>query len=166
MAIASSIVGPASASTVEAIDLAWASAERASLGLRADVGYVRAIVEGGLDEGSLRWGIVLTREELEFVDLPGRMEFANAVAADVLPKLSDLPMFAGAYLDQKAEGRLVVLLTELDPATMADIEATLPLGAPGSSSSPGRPPNANSSRHRAPPGRCGTPMDLASCLPA
>lgn len=73
-----------------------------------------SLLSSGDDLGTPEWGIPMTAEEESFVNLPARMQFANDVAAELLPFLQSLPTFGGAYIDQTASGGLVVLLTERD----------------------------------------------------
>jgi len=70
--------------------------------------------------------VVLTRAESESIDLDSRMTFASAVSESVLPFARSRSDFAGAYIDQAAGGRLVVLFTGADDRRDAKLRALEP----------------------------------------
>lgn len=108
-----------------------AVAERAAFGLPSDYSTVEALLASGLDVGTPRWGIPMTAEEEETVDLPSRMTFAG-YAQSAIPFAQQLPDFAGLYFDQTHGGKLVVMLVghghEAEQAIIADL---LPSEGPG-----------------------------------
>lgn len=112
-------------------DLAAAAEERATYGLADEADLVRQIVTSGRDVGSAKWGIVLTADEETALDLPRRMEFANAVSEELVPHASGLRTFGGAYIDQTTGGQLVIRLTRRDVVAEAELEALLPAGGLG-----------------------------------
>ncbi len=106
--------------------IAAAAAERATFGLPADVGTVSALLGSSRDVGTPRWGIAMTAEEEASIDLPGRMAFADALSEQVLPYVQSLPTFGGVYIDQLANGGLVILLTQRDPVAEEEIAIRMP----------------------------------------
>jgi hypothetical protein len=118
--------GPAAAST-RAVQTALL--ERAAFGLSADSGDVSRLLHSPADVGSTKWGLPLTGEEEVALDLQGRMSFAQAAGAELLPFVRALPTFGGVYQDQRNEGALVVLLVEANPQIEQQILSLVPLGA-------------------------------------
>lgn len=82
-------------------------------GLPAGRSEVQSLIGSSRDVGSDRYGIPMTQAEVDNVDPDGRAKFSRAVRRDVLPWLEDEPKYAGAWLDQKKNGRLVVALTDI-----------------------------------------------------
>jgi hypothetical protein len=103
-----------------------AAADRLAFGLPSDIPSVQALLDSGSDTGSLLWGIPMTDEEAEILDLPGRMAFANAVHERLVPFVTELEEFGGAYFDQADGGGLVVSLTAHDPAVQQAIRDLVP----------------------------------------
>lgn len=99
---------------------------RAPYGLGIDRSQVRSMLADGKDVGSKDWGIPMTAAEAKQLDLSGRMRFADQVDRNVMPYVESLPTFAGAYIDQKDGGGLVVMLTERSANTTAGIDARMP----------------------------------------
>lgn len=100
--------------------------ERTTYGLPVDDATLDALSADGVDVGTPQHGFPLTAEEDRRLDLNGRVYFADRVSRNVMPIVEALPTYAGAYIDQLNEGSLVVLLTALDPATIAAIQARAP----------------------------------------
>lgn len=100
--------------------------ERAAYGLPVNDAMIDALLDGGIDVGTPKWGIPVTAEEEKTLDLPGRMHFAELVNRELIPFVENLPTYGGAWFDQRDAGGLVVLLTELDDATIDSIEAVVP----------------------------------------
>ncbi len=100
--------------------------EREVLGLRADKSYVEALIASGQDVGSTQVGVVLTGAELEAIDIEGRAAYANEVSKDLIPFARALPDFAGAYFDQRDDGKLVILLTDGSPSNIEALQALAP----------------------------------------
>jgi hypothetical protein len=100
--------------------------ERAAFGLNAEAGTVSRLLHSSADVGSSKWGMPLTGEEEAALDLQGRMMFVHDVGVELLPFVRGLPAFAGAYVDQRDDGALVVLLTERDRETEQRILALRP----------------------------------------
>jgi len=100
--------------------------ERAVYGLPVNDAMIDALLDGGIDVGTPKWGIPVTAEEEKTLDLPGRMHFAELVNRELIPFVENLPTYGGAWFDQRDAGGLVVLLTEVDAATTDGIEAVLP----------------------------------------
>lgn len=89
--------------------------------------YVESLIlSGAADAGRLRWGMALTRSEGEVIDFDHRMEFASAASESVLPFARARQDFAGAYVDQAAGGRLVLLFTAPDEELQEEIEVSAP----------------------------------------
>ena len=112
-------------------DLIEAASLRAELGLDANVLTLASLKGSVRDVGTAKWGIPMTREEDELVDLAGRMAFADDVDTNALPQLRALPAFAGAYYRPADGGRLIVLLTDLDSELVATVAELLPKSGPG-----------------------------------
>jgi hypothetical protein len=112
-----SLLGPlqvmATTKTLSADELAAAMAERAAYGLPADDASVAAALSQGVDAGLSEWGMVVTDEELKALDMEGRTEFDGLADQGVVPYARSLANYAGAYLDQRGDGSLTVLLTSM-----------------------------------------------------
>lgn len=113
-----------------AAEVAAAAAERAVFGLPNDDATVRFVL-GGRDVGTASWGIPLTADEERALDLPARIQFGLDAEKQLLPAARALPTFAGAYFDQRANGALTVLLTEVTPEVKARLEALAPAESRG-----------------------------------
>lgn len=105
--------------------------ERANWGLSAEHATVENLLASGQDVGTARWGIPMTQEEVDEIDLPGRMAFANAVKQSVVPFVNSLSASGGVYIDQKQNGGLVVLLTEPSAEIEAEIARRMPASSRG-----------------------------------
>lgn len=84
----------------------------------------------GVDVGTREFGIAMTEAEMSKVDLPGRMNFANAVKKELLPHAERLATYAGAWLDP-FDGQLVVSLTTADPEEQSRLRSLLPPSSRG-----------------------------------
>lgn len=111
--------------------LARAAEERARWGLPSDLRTVASVLEPGHDVGTEHWGIPMTAEEQEALDLLGRMAFANELKRAAVPFIDSLPTSGGVYIDQKENGGLVVLLTESSPEIEAEIAKRMPAASRG-----------------------------------
>lgn len=100
--------------------------QRSTYGLPTDPGTLEALTKPGADVGTRTWGFPMSAAEEERLDLNGRIRFADAVSRTVLPLAQSLPTYGGAYIDQRADGSLVVLLTALDPDVVQAIIALAP----------------------------------------
>lgn len=118
--------GAGANSTVDGQFLEAAIAERDHYGLPADRTTVESIIASGRDIGTDKWGIVLTAEEEKNLDLPGRGDYVARVHELVLDEVRDSELYAGAYVDQRNGGGIVLLLTRADPAVTALIDAARP----------------------------------------
>jgi hypothetical protein len=98
-----------------------ASRLRIELGLDGRPSVVANLLGSSSDVGSADWGIPMTRDESEAVNLGARMAFADHVDMNVLARLRDLPAYAGAYYEPAANGRLTLLVTALDDTTSDNI---------------------------------------------
>lgn len=107
-----------------------AAAEREVFGLTSDLDSVRRLLDSGADVGSQKWGIPLTDEEVETLDLPGRMAWGTLAAADLLPYVESLSTYGGAYFDQRGAGSLTIQLTAIDPQLESEILGRVPAGLP------------------------------------
>lgn len=107
------------------------AAERAAYGLPTDRGSLDRLSSSSNDVGSATWGIAMTAEEEAEVDIAGRMAFADDVSHSVVPVISRMPTYAGEWIDQKSDGSLVVLLTDVSDATHSQIEALMPAKSRG-----------------------------------
>jgi hypothetical protein len=105
--------------------------ERANWGLPTEHATVASLLESGQDVGSARWGIPMTQEEADALDLPGRMAFASAVKQSVVPFVNSLAASGGVFIDQKQNGGLVVLLTEPSAEIEAEIVKRMPASSRG-----------------------------------
>jgi hypothetical protein len=116
---------PAAATDQTGLNVTEAAQLRVELGLDGDLALVANLIGSPSDVGSPTWGIPMTRAESQATDLPARMGFADHVDTHVLPLLRQLPTYAGAYYDPADDGRLTILLTELDDSTIATISARI-----------------------------------------
>lgn len=127
--IGPSLIVPANASvaaeSAAPVDLAEAGRLRGELGLDARSSVVAELAGSALDVGSSKWGIPMTRQEDLTIDLGGRMAFADHIDTKVLPEVSQLETFAGAYYHPADGGRLSVLLTSPDDETVAQISTLI-----------------------------------------
>lgn len=113
--------GPSRASQVAQ----WVSIRRA-YGLSDDPIRVDALAGSTEDVGSADWGIPMTAEEAEAVDINGRNLFVRAAHEQLVPYARSLKSFAGLYVDQLAGGDIVVQLTDINPEAVAAIQARAP----------------------------------------
>jgi hypothetical protein len=120
-ALASEPVAEPAAVTIE-----QARAERETFGLRADREFVADLLLSSSEVGMAHWGIPMTAEEEQELDLLGRMSFAQEAHDRVLPFAASLPSYAGAYFDQREGGKLVILLTGADPAAEESLRGLAP----------------------------------------
>lgn len=123
--------GAIPAASVEGVaesDIAAVAAERAAFGLDANTDSVRQLLNSGTDVGTGRWGIAMTAAEEQELDLPGRMDYSNAMHAAIEAVVGGSPNFAGIVVDQHARGSLTVLLADDDSALA---ERILKLALPG-----------------------------------
>jgi hypothetical protein len=111
--------------------VARAVSERANWGLAADPETVASMLASGRDVGSARWGIPMTAEEEQQLDLPGRMRFASEVKRTVVPFVDALRSSGGVYIDQQRDGSLVVLLTEPSAQIETEIARRMPVDRRG-----------------------------------
>ncbi|HYO51660.1 hypothetical protein [Archangium sp.] len=116
---------------IAAEQLTRAIEERAHWGLPAERSTVASLLESGHDVGTERLGIPMTQEELDALDLPGRMAFAHAVRQSAVPFVNSLPTSGGVYIDQQQNGSLVVLLTEPSAELEAEIAKRMPASSRG-----------------------------------
>ena len=114
---------PFSTSAEDGASVEAAADARASLGLDADLTLVAELRGSANDVGTAEWGIPMTADEAEAVDLAGRMAFADQIDQDVRPWLESLPTFAGLYFDQINGGSLTVLLTQSSDDVAAKLDA-------------------------------------------
>jgi hypothetical protein len=85
---------------------------RISLGLKADVEYVRNLRGSAEDVASAEFNVPMTQAEYD--DMQERWAFASAAHDTIIPYVQNLPVFAGVYFDHSSNGDLVILLTEID----------------------------------------------------
>ena len=111
--------------------IARAATERASWGLSSDRAALVELLGSKRDVGTAHWGIPLTQEEEDALDLPGRMTFANQVKVEAIPFVDTLPTSGGVYIDQAQNGQLVVLLTESSSEIESEIAARMPSSTRG-----------------------------------
>jgi hypothetical protein len=111
--------------------IAQAATERDSWGLSSDHAAVADLLGSKRDVGTARWGIAMTQEEEDALDLEGRMTFANQVKVAAVPFVNALATSGGVYIDQEQNGQLVVLLTEPSPEIEAEISARMPSSTRG-----------------------------------
>lgn len=112
-------------------DIAAAASERALYGLPSDPETVESILGSGQDIGTDLWGMVLTAEEEEALELQDRMNFVGELDAQLLPFVRSLDIFAGAYFVPSQGGRLVVMLTRPDADTEARVAQLTPANSRG-----------------------------------
>lgn len=108
-----------------------AIANRKVLGLPADRADVRVLMSSSADVGTTAVGIPMTPRELEDVDMDGRVRFADRAARALIPYLESQASYAGSWIDQKADGWLVVMLTKRDQQVINGIEQRMPNGKRG-----------------------------------
>lgn len=124
-------VATAEANPPTAEVLAAAIAEREVYGLPTDSQTMRELFAGTNDVGTPEWGVPMTAAEEEEIDLLGRMTFVSNLEEGVLPWVRSLPTYAGAWIDQKKNGGLIVMLTQLEATTMDQIAARMPAESRG-----------------------------------
>ena len=93
--------------------------------MRADEGYVTELLASGTAL-ALDRGLALTEDEVKELELDARAAFAHAAASSVIAYARSLPTFAGVYIDQPAGGEVVILLTEVTSAVVAELQAREP----------------------------------------
>ena len=116
---------PGGGSSTHALEVAAAVAFREKLGFRADRAFVAGTFE---DHGfsASAWGVPLDAGEA--AEVARRTKVQKDAAAALRTWAAD-PAFAGAYIDQRARGALVVL-TKDDPArARAAVDRLMPAGA-------------------------------------
>lgn len=124
-ALASFAPPPALAAAADPVLLERAAAEREVYGLATDMTTMLRLFAGA-DVGTAKWGIPLTEEEEQALDLDARMTFVDELNDKLLPYARSLPTFAGAWVDQLHEGGVVIALTEMDPVTVQAVTDLLP----------------------------------------
>ena len=102
--------------------------ERAILGLSTSASTLRRLGGAGVDVGTRRWGVAMTAAEEAKVDLGRRVAFAAALHSELIPYVRSRPEYAGGFLDQRRDGRLVLFLTRTDAAIEAAVRAATPAG--------------------------------------
>lgn len=112
-------------------EVARAATERANWGLPSDGTTVASLLGSVRDVGTEQWGIPMTQEEQDALDLPGRMAFASEIKRSAVPFVNALRASGGVYIDQHQNGGLVVLLTESSEAIEAEIAARMPASSRG-----------------------------------
>lgn len=105
--------------------------QRLTYGLPVDPETLATVAWPGVDVGTAKWGFPLSPEEDLRLDLNGRMRFADQVSLRALPFARGLGNYAGAYIDQKHDGGLVVMLTDVTANTVAEIEKRMPANSKG-----------------------------------
>ncbi|MGI8794624.1 MAG: hypothetical protein ACR2H3_15870 [Acidimicrobiales bacterium] len=120
--LAGSSIAAASAATEAEIDTAIA--ERAELGFVGSPTKVRSLLDGEADPRSAEWGIPLTTAELD--DITARATFSNRAKEKAIPYAEALDTFAGAWFDQKDDGKLVIMLTDATDAAKAAVRERMP----------------------------------------
>lgn len=88
---------------------------RQAFGLPADMDLVRSLIGSTSDVGSETWGIPLTADEVQSLNLETRTSFQVDSEA-VREYASSLPEFGGAYFDQLRGGQLVLQFTRVTQA--------------------------------------------------
>jgi len=99
---------------------------RSAYGLRADLDTIRTLRGSAADVGTPDWGFPMSQDEATRLDINGRNAFVSSVSRDLLPYVSSLANFGGAWIDQKRDGRLVVSLVSPDAAEIRAISALQP----------------------------------------
>lgn len=94
----------------------------------SDHDSVASLLRSGADVGTAKWGIALSAAEEKELDLPGRMTFVIDANERLLPYVRSLEEYAGAYVVPADGGRLVIMLTSLDPEVSARIQELKPDG--------------------------------------
>lgn len=107
-------------------EVSRAAHTRDKYGLSSDLGTVRSLVGTERDVGSELWGIPMTREEANQVDMKDRLRFEGRALEGVIPFAAALPGFAGAYFDQSRGGRLVILHVNPTDSLESDIRSRMP----------------------------------------
>lgn len=79
---------------------------------------------GATDDQTVSPGLI------EALGYPEQMSFMADVADDVAPYARSLDTFGGIWLDRSGDGKLVVALTQDDPAVAANLRARMPTAAP------------------------------------
>ena len=102
---------------------------RGTFGLSADVDYVRSLIASPNDAGTKAWGFPMTVEEMQALDLEGRVAFQVHSEA-VLDYASSLPEFGGAFFDQGEGGQLVLQFTDITDAIRTRIAQLVPTDGP------------------------------------
>ena len=127
LAIASVAPYPGEGTVVLAADLpGQASTEtREAFGLPTDTATMSQLAATP-SKASVRWGFALSDAEEARLDIPGRMTFAQSLEDAVLPYVRSLPSFAGVWIDQAADGGLVMELTSGVPEARAHVMELMP----------------------------------------
>lgn len=100
-------------------------AERLAFGLPVDEGTLLKLANGA-DVGTSEWGIALTAQEEDSLDLARRWTFEYEVGERMLPYVEELSTYAGMYFDQSRGGELVILLTDQDAMVQDEIRTRVP----------------------------------------
>lgn len=93
-------------------------------GFETDPTVVRQIMADPAQPDSRQYSLPMTTAEAR--DLNSRSGFVQQVSDSVRPYVKKLPMFGGMWIDQRAGGRLVIGLTDPDPAVLAEIDRLMP----------------------------------------
>lgn len=129
MMAAATFGSPAVGSVAEDDALDRAIAFRAAYGFDDDRAFVRGLMQEGAHPVSEEYGFPLTRSEVG--ELERRNQFVAAVAKSVVPYVRGLDSFAGVWIDQKAGGELVVMLTNVTASTRDSVRNRLPVDSLG-----------------------------------
>jgi hypothetical protein len=111
--------------SVEQSNLSQAMRARADFGLDNDPDLVQALL-ASKNTGWDLYQVPMTDGEFASVDIGARVRYANDVSETLAPFARSLPTFAGIFVDQHDNGRVTVLLTETDAATVDKIKALDP----------------------------------------
>ena len=131
IARAFAVTGPANALGASEGEIEQATYLREAFGLASDRGTVVSLMGSSRDVGSDSLRVPLTKTEKDDLQLNARMLFADQVSRNVIPFAEGLPTFAGAWFDQRANGRLVVALTKRDQAVEDKIRSMMPAKSRG-----------------------------------
>lgn len=96
---------------------------RTTFGLQADPVFVEAQMAATTNASSAQYGVALTDSEL--ADIQHRFQVVPEIS-DLFTKASEEPGFAGAYVDQKAGGTVVLMATPGGLAAAQPLLAALP----------------------------------------
>jgi hypothetical protein len=118
------VIGVGAAAGADEAEIARVTADRARYGFDTDRATVVQLLETGGAPESDAYGFPMTRAEA--TDLYQRSGFVQRLSDDTLPYVERLDGYAGHWIDQRAGGQLVVMLTKPDADVKAEVRSRMP----------------------------------------